>query len=183
MGGSSGSHQYISLIYVSICSWGHKFHRKLYKWGRMLDWQAFEYFLQVIQFRGAALAEINNACKIKSQARTADIFLNSGWTASGSSKVWVVAQRGFFFLLMKIIKSKKNLFLLYAICFTPNVLVLFVWWLNVPPVTIRLKVHWNRKAPPYNINYSDSKNLQTCRGQHLLMNDLKVPTSAFVLIT
>lgn len=63
----------------------------------MLDWQAVEYFLQVIQFRGAALAEINNACKIKFQAQTADIFLNSGWTASGSSKVWVVSTERLLF--------------------------------------------------------------------------------------
>lgn len=38
-------HWYSSLICVSICSWGHKFHRILYKWRLMLDWQAVEYFL------------------------------------------------------------------------------------------------------------------------------------------
>lgn len=64
----------VYFIDLSVCSWGHKFHRNLYKWRRMLDWWAVEYFLQVIQFRGAALAKINNACKTKSQALTADIL-------------------------------------------------------------------------------------------------------------
>lgn len=48
----------------------------------------------------------------------------------GKQQLWAVAKKVFFFsLLLKIIKSKKNI-LLYTVCFSPNVLLMYLYFFS-----------------------------------------------------